>query len=196
MGGPRSGAPCWGVLFTPHLSGMVSWITPRGLRELGLHAVCAPRSTPDFPNCILRSTGCRRGFGLTPEGGEVLSPPHTRPAHRSCVPGPERTEARGEGTDSTPGGWLGGQRESWGLAGDHDVLGWSGRPGGCGPRQGPEPRWLRLGPRGEVPSPHPLDGSCPPGWGHPQSCSELGLARFSVSAWLPSQSQLQQELSF
>ena len=23
-GGPRSGAPCWGVLFTPHLSGMVS----------------------------------------------------------------------------------------------------------------------------------------------------------------------------
>nr|CAI9700391.1 unnamed protein product [Rangifer tarandus platyrhynchus] len=88
---------------------------PRGLRELGLQAVCAPRSTPDCPNYVLRPTGCRLGFGLTPEGGEVLSPPHTRPAHRSCVPGPEWTEARGEGADSTPAAGSGDRmsHEAW-----------------------------------------------------------------------------------
>lgn len=43
-----------------------------GARRGQAVAVFAPRSTPYFPNCILKSTGCGSGFGLTPAGCEVL----------------------------------------------------------------------------------------------------------------------------
>lgn len=86
MGRGQRGAPLWQALFIPpslrdpsvilfpHLSGIPVYLTP-GARRAQTAAALAPRSTPDFPNCILKSTCC--GFGQTPAGCEVLSPLHT-----------------------------------------------------------------------------------------------------------------------